>query len=180
MNTKNAITLLESICDDKKAFLDIAKAYAEDKLNLYHSFEGYLCIKEEDIIPFEELPEFEGLRNKIAKIEKADSFIDEFFEINDDIDLINKYVDEEMLIPYDIVDDYDNDEVDEEFTSSVSPLREPSEPVPEPEPEPPGPSGPSGVPPQAARPTVNKTDATRERPVKSTFLNFMIFLLSFS
>lgn len=128
MSTKNAIALLASLSDDKKVFLDIAKAYVAEKLNVYYSVEGYMCIKEDDVIPFSELPEFEGLRNKISKIEQADTVIDDFFEISEDIDLINKYLDEEMLIAYFEVDDYDTDSVvEEDFTPGVSPLHEPGD-----------------------------------------------------
>lgn len=128
MSTKNAMALLASLSDDKKVFLDIAKAYVAEKLNVYYSVENYMCIKEDDVVPFSELPEFEDLRNKIAKIQQADTIIDEFFEISEDINLINKYLDEEMLIAYFEVDDYDNDSVvEEDFTPSVSPLTEPGD-----------------------------------------------------
>lgn len=135
MSTKNAIALLAGLCDDKKVFLDIAKAYVAEKLNVYYSVEGYMCIKEDDVIPFGELPEFENLRNKISKIEQADTVIDDFFEISEDIDLINKYLDEEMLIAYFEVDDYDTDSVvEEDFTPGVSPVHEPGDMVDEPVP----------------------------------------------
>ena len=121
MSTKDALALLESISDDKKVFLDIARSYVADKLNVYDSVENCICLKEDDMIPFNELPEFEGLRKKVANIRSASGIIDDFFELDDDIAKINQYLDDELLIAYMEVDDYDNDGTATGFSSSVTP-----------------------------------------------------------
>ena len=121
MSTKDALTLLESISDDKKVFLDIARSYVADKLNVYYSVENCICLKEDDMIPFGELPEFAELRQKVANIENAKHIVSDFFEIDDDIAKINQYLDEELLIAYMEVDDYDNDGAVTGFASSVAP-----------------------------------------------------------
>ena len=121
MSTKDALALLESVSDDKKAFLDIARSYVADKLNVYYSVENCICLKEDDMVPFGELPEFAELRQKIANIENAKGIIDDFFELDDDIAKINQYLDDELLIAYMEVDDYDTDSSADGFTSSVSP-----------------------------------------------------------
>ncbi|MBR6401727.1 MAG: hypothetical protein IKS17_11010 [Firmicutes bacterium] len=121
MSTKDALALLESVSDDKKVFLDIAKSYVADKLNVYYSVENCICLKEDDMIPFGELPEFAELRQKVNNIENAKGIIDDFFEIDDDIAKINQYLDDELLIAYMEVDDYDNDSSAEGFSSSVMP-----------------------------------------------------------
>ncbi len=121
MSTKDALTLLESISDDKKVFLDIARSYVADKLNLYYSVENTICLQEDDMIRFKELPEFEGLRQKIANIENAKSVIGDFFELDDDIAKINQYLEDDLLIAYMEVDDYDSDDTADGFSSSVMP-----------------------------------------------------------
>lgn len=121
MSTKDALVLLESISDDKKIFLDIARSYVADKLNVYHSVENCICLKEDDMIPFSELPEFAGLRQKIANINNAKGIVDDFFELDEDIAKINQYLDDELLIDYMEVDDYDNDGAVTGFSSSVAP-----------------------------------------------------------
>ncbi|MBQ8942396.1 MAG: hypothetical protein IJ062_11225 [Firmicutes bacterium] len=121
MSTKDALALLESVSDDKQVFLDIAKSYVADKLNVYYSVENCICLKEDDMIPFGELPEFEELRQKVHNIENAKDIIDDFFEIDDDIAKINQYLDDELLIAYMEVDDYDSDDSAEGFSSSVAP-----------------------------------------------------------
>ncbi len=123
MSTKDALALLESVSSDKKVFLDIARSYVADKLNVYYSVENCICLKEDDMVPFGELPEFADLRRKVANIESATGIIDDFFELDDDIAKINQYLDEELLIAYMEVDDYDSDSDSsaEGFTSSVTP-----------------------------------------------------------
>jgi len=121
MSTKDALALLERISDDKKVFLDIARSYVADKLNVYDSVENCICLKEDDMIPFNELPEFEGLRQKVANIRSAKGIIDDFFELDEDIAKINQYLDDELLIAYMEVDDYDSDSAATGFSSSVAP-----------------------------------------------------------
>ncbi len=121
MSTKDALALLESVSDDKKVFLDIARSYVADKLNVYYSVENCICLKEDDMIPFGELPEFAELRQKIKNIENAKGIINDFFELDDDIAKIKQYLDDELLIAYMEVDDYDSDNSADGFSSSVAP-----------------------------------------------------------
>lgn len=121
MSTKDALALLESISDDKKVFLDIANSYVADKLNVYYSVENTICLQEDDMVPFKELPEFASLRQKIANIKNAKSIVPDFFELDDDIAKINQYLEDELLIDYMEVDDYDDDSPASGLSSSVAP-----------------------------------------------------------
>lgn len=125
--TKNALSLLEKVSDKKDVFLDVANAYVADKLNIFYSVENYVFLKDDGVTPFKELPEFDNLRKNVAKIEKADKVIDEFFEISDDVDKIIKYLDSEMLISYVEVEGANEVQAEEEVSFEEQPSNRDSE-----------------------------------------------------